>query len=53
LDATYPGYGFAANKGYGTPQHLEALQRMGPTVIHRRSFAPVRLGLDSEQNSLF
>jgi len=53
LDVRYPGYGFAANKGYGTPQHLEALQRMGPTEVHRRSFAPVRLDLELEQNSLF
>ncbi|MFQ3227570.1 MAG: ribonuclease HII, partial [Porticoccaceae bacterium] len=53
LDVKYPGYGFAANKGYGTPQHLEALQRMGPTDIHRRSFAPVRLDLDLEQSPLF
>ncbi|HIG67307.1 MAG TPA: ribonuclease HII [Porticoccaceae bacterium] len=53
LDARYSGYGFAANKGYGTPQHLEALQRMGPTDIHRRSFAPVRLDLDLEQSPLF
>ena len=42
LDAKYPGYGFASNKGYGTPQHLEALQRKGPSPIHRRSFAPMR-----------
>ena len=41
LDGTYPGYGFARNKGYGTPEHLEALQRLGPCPIHRRSFAPV------------
>ena len=34
-------------------QHLEALQRMGPTDIHRRSFAPVRLDLDLEQSPLF
>ncbi len=53
LDVMYPGYGFAANKGYGTPQHLEALQRMGPTDIHRRSFAPVRLDLELEQSPLF
>jgi ribonuclease HII len=38
----YPGYGFASHKGYGTPEHLEALQRLGPCPIHRRSFAPVR-----------
>jgi ribonuclease HII len=43
LDRCYPGYGFARHKGYGTPQHLEALGRLGPSPIHRRSFAPVRL----------
>jgi ribonuclease HII len=41
LDATYPAYGFAHNKGYGTPDHLAALDRFGPCAIHRRSFAPV------------
>lgn len=40
--ARYPGYGFDAHKGYATPQHLEALARLGPSPIHRRSFAPVR-----------
>jgi len=38
----YPDYGFARHKGYGTRQHLEALQRFGVCPIHRRSFAPVR-----------
>lgn len=42
LDLVYPGYGFAAHKGYGTAVHLEALRRLGPTPLHRRSFAPVR-----------
>jgi ribonuclease HII len=42
LDALYPGYGIAGHKGYPTPVHLEALRRLGPTPIHRRSFAPVR-----------
>ncbi|MDY0066307.1 MAG: ribonuclease HII [Steroidobacteraceae bacterium] len=42
LDALYPQYGFAAHKGYSTPQHYEALDRYGPCPIHRRSFAPVR-----------
>jgi ribonuclease HII len=42
LDAQYPGYGIAGHKGYPTAVHLEALQRLGPTPIHRRSFAPVR-----------
>jgi ribonuclease HII len=42
LDAIHPGYGFAQHKGYGTPQHLEALERLGPCAAHRPSFAPVR-----------
>jgi ribonuclease HII len=41
-DALYPEYGFAHNKGYSTTEHMEALARHGPCVIHRRSFAPVR-----------
>jgi len=41
LDARFPQYGFAANKGYGTPDHLDALQRLGPCPCHRRSFRPV------------
>jgi len=41
-DELYPQYGFAQNKGYGTPEHLEALQRHGPTPLHRFSYAPVR-----------
>lgn len=53
MDAKYPGYGFDSNKGYGTAQHLEALQRLGPTPIHRRSFAPVRDELQLEQSPLF
>ena len=42
LDATYPQYGFAGHKGYGSAAHLEALRRHGPSPVHRRSFAPVR-----------
>ncbi|MFT0180800.1 ribonuclease HII [Pseudomonas benzopyrenica] len=42
LDAFYPGYGLAGHKGYPTAEHLDALRRLGPTPIHRRSFAPVR-----------
>lgn len=38
----YPGYGFARHKGYGTREHREALARLGPCPIHRRSYAPVR-----------
>lgn len=42
LDECYPGYGLAKHKGYPTRQHLEALRALGVTVIHRRSFSPVR-----------
>jgi ribonuclease HII len=42
LDALYPQYGFRHNMGYGTPQHLAAIDRCGPSPVHRRSFAPVR-----------
>jgi len=42
LERRYPGYGFARHKGYGTPAHLEALRRLGPSSEHRLSFAPVR-----------
>ena len=41
LDRVHPGYGFARHKGYSTPEHFEALERLGPCAIHRRSFAPV------------
>jgi ribonuclease HII len=41
LDAQYPGYGLAAHKGYATPEHREALRKLGPSVLHRKSFAPV------------
>lgn len=41
LDSDHPGYGWAQNKGYGTPAHMDALGRLGPTTHHRRSFAPV------------
>ena len=37
-DSVFPGYGFAANKGYGAAAHIEALKQLGPTPIHRRSF---------------
>jgi len=43
LDQLYPQYGFAGHKGYGTPQHCEMLENLGPSIIHRRSFEPVRL----------
>lgn len=46
LDEKYPGYGLAGHKGYPTKLHLEALQRLGVTPIHRTSYAPVRALLD-------
>ena len=42
LEIQYPGYGFASHKGYPTPEHLQALQTLGVTPMHRRSFAPVK-----------
>jgi ribonuclease HII len=41
FDAQFPGYGLASHKGYGCPAHLDALARLGPTPLHRRSFGPV------------
>jgi ribonuclease HII len=43
LARRYPGYGWERNKGYATREHLEALRRLGPSPLHRRSFAPVRV----------
>src|ERR1035437_7725351 len=42
LDTLHPGYGLAAHKGYGTPQHRRQLRELGPCALHRRTFAPVR-----------
>ena len=55
LDAKHPGYGFAGHKGYSTPEHLAAIEKLGVLDQHRRSFAPVRkvLGLDPVQEELF
>ena len=47
LDGLYPGYGLAGHKGYPSKLHLEALQRLGVTPIHRRSYAPVRRLLEA------
>lgn len=46
LDAIHPGYGFAQHKGYPTAAHLDALERLGASSQHRRSFAPVRRRLE-------
>ena len=42
LCAHYPGYGFSKHKGYSTPEHQQALAKLGPCAIHRRSFKPVQ-----------
>ncbi|MBI4671239.1 MAG: ribonuclease HII [Chloroflexi bacterium] len=42
FDAQYPHYGFAKHKGYGTRTHLDALQKFGPSPIHRKTYAPVK-----------
>ena len=42
LDELYPGYGFARHKGYPTVAHLQALDKLGVTVVHRKSYAPVK-----------
>jgi len=49
-DETFPGYGFASHKGYCTAEHLEALRRLGPSPVHRRSYAPVA---EAAQSRLF
>jgi len=52
LDRQYPGYGLAGHKGYPTPAHLAALETLGPSSCHRRSFAPVRRLLEAAQVAL-
>lgn len=42
LDDRYPGYGFARHKGYPTREHIDALERLGVSPVHRHSFSPVR-----------
>lgn len=48
LHALHPGYGFDRHKGYGTAQHMRALQTLGPLAVHRRSFAPVARALQRQ-----
>jgi len=47
LCGRYPGFSLSGHKGYPTPSHVEALQRLGPSPLHRRSFAPVRAGVEN------
>ncbi|WP_339674419.1 ribonuclease HII [uncultured Zhongshania sp.] len=49
FESVYPGYGIAGHKGYPTKVHLAALQKLGVTPIHRRSYAPVRAILEAEE----
>jgi len=51
-ETQYPGYGFAAHKGYGTVRHRTAIENLGPCPIHRMSFSPLRVE-DSDQLQLF
>ncbi len=48
LDGEYPGYGFAIHKGYPTAAHRRALEALGPSPVHRRSFGPVRRLLENK-----
>jgi ribonuclease HII len=48
LDGEYPGYGFAVHKGYPTAAHQRALEALGPSPVHRRSFGPVRRLLENK-----
>lgn len=52
LCAQYPGYLFSKHKGYGTPEHQEALVRLGPCAIHRRSFKTIRTLIEGGQGDL-
>jgi ribonuclease HII len=49
MDTRYPGYGFDRNKGYGTPEHRDALKRLGPCPTHRRSYKPVALSIPTKK----
>jgi ribonuclease HII len=51
-EASFPGYGFSIHKGYPTPLHLEALERLGPCSLHRRSFGPVRRRIELREFDL-
>lgn len=53
LDRQYPGYGFAAHKGYYTQAHIEAMEQLGISPIHRRSYAPVKELLVVDSDSVY
>ncbi len=48
LDATIPGYNFSQHKGYGTAEHQAALDKLGPSSVHRRSYAPIRARMTAD-----
>jgi ribonuclease HII len=50
LHESWPDYGFDGHKGYPTPEHLQALRRLGACPAHRRSFAPVRAACGLEES---
>ncbi len=52
FDEQYPGYGFAGHKGYGTKQHMQAIEQLGPSPIHRRTFEPVKSMFAATQLSI-
>jgi len=52
LDGEYPGYGFAVHKGYPTAAHQRALEALGPSPVHRRSFGPVRRLLENKKSNI-
>jgi len=52
LACEYPLYGFENHKGYGTPEHQEALLRFGPCALHRKSFAPVREAIERKSRAV-
>lgn len=52
LDAEYPGYGFAVHKGYPTAAHQRALEALGPSPVHRRTFGPVKRLLESKKSNV-
>jgi ribonuclease HII len=52
FDEQYPSYGFAGHKGYGTKQHMQAIEQLGPSPIHRQTFEPVKSMLAATQLSL-
>ena len=53
LDGRYPGFSLSGHKGYGTRSHVAALNSLGPSPLHRRSFSPVRAGCELEDDEFF